>query len=336
MGYTGGKYRTGKAFVQALVDHVGEGWETSEYFEPFCGALGLTYHVVNHERGPPAQLHLSDTNALLVELWQASIMDMWDPPPTIPTKHEFLVCKRSPLSGVRWRKLKTETDMLVTEQDFVQSDTFPRPLTKAWIGWVGLVACFRGNFMGQYEHNAKKIAWASASIRSVIESMRRWRDRLSFSVGSYTETLPNLVKKDISYNLIKDTAYSTKATAYEQNDDTAYNLVGDTAYKKEKERPGGKVMLKPKNKTIIVCDPPYMNCSGYRFEFDADLFWNQHLVQMSREAQVYVCEYLHNVVQLNEPRNKVIWQQSAVHGWMDRYSSDKVRLEDCLVWIDPS
>lgn len=188
MGYMGGKYLVGPHLIAALVLHTSvDDLNDAVWCEPFCGSLALTYHLL--EVATPRQLVLCDANRCLVRLWERMVLDGWDPPDAVPTRVEFLVCKRSPDSLLRWRAVKDDP---VTDDDFVKSDVFPRPVTPEWIAWVGLVASFRGGYLGQYEQNATKVEWAMKTVRRIVERLRGVAERITFRCCDFARSLEGL------------------------------------------------------------------------------------------------------------------------------------------------
>lgn len=277
MGYMGGKYVVGPHIVQQLPSVRDLVW-----IEPFCGALGLTYHLLATDDNLPRRLVLSDANPCVVALWQALVMDQWQPPPAAPTYKEFLVCKRSPLSRMRWRTLKGPDP--VAPSDFLESDEFPRPIAPHWIGWVGLVASYRGGYLGQYEQDAQKVRGAMDTILRIAERLIKYRDRVEFRCGDFADVLDNV--RDLG-------------------------------------------------ECVVVCDPPYLQCSGYSGvvkPFDFERFWRRWIFDTAKQVrELYVCEYLHNAVALGLARS-VVWQRKSRHGWADRYQRQQP-LIDCLLRI---
>jgi len=82
MRYLGGKHRQGPK----IAEHIAHAWcGQRDYFEPFCGAMGAAYRVVQAMQRTKDVLptfHLSDGNEALVTMWRA-VLQGWEPPDSI-------------------------------------------------------------------------------------------------------------------------------------------------------------------------------------------------------------------------------------------------------------
>ena len=82
MNYMGGKFRQGKK----IAEYVMRVWKPGvDYYEPFCGALGSAYQVVQqmidvNTKRP--SIFLSDQHDALINMWNA-ILGGWEPPDVI-------------------------------------------------------------------------------------------------------------------------------------------------------------------------------------------------------------------------------------------------------------
>lgn len=73
--YLGGKHRQGPAIAE-WVSKLRDG--RTQYVEPFCGMMGSASAVAL--RCPDMELDLSDANAYVIRMWEALLLEGWDPP----------------------------------------------------------------------------------------------------------------------------------------------------------------------------------------------------------------------------------------------------------------
>lgn len=79
MNYLGGKHRQGKKIAEIISNYLYDG---CTYIEPFCGAMGVAYRIVDvlpHE----CELILSDSHKSLIVMWDNLINKGWNPPSVI-------------------------------------------------------------------------------------------------------------------------------------------------------------------------------------------------------------------------------------------------------------
>ena len=88
MRYLGGKKRLGREIAEVLMRYAPPGTVIG-YLEPFCGALGVTVHMVNHY-----ECHVSDINRDLILLWNAIKYDKFKYPTSV-SKNRWLLYKQS-------------------------------------------------------------------------------------------------------------------------------------------------------------------------------------------------------------------------------------------------
>ena len=76
--YGGGKAKIGKDIFFGIKEYENEiGWVSKNYFEPFCGLLGVGIHFVNDDE--KRNLYFTDINEDIILMWQ-DLIDGWSPP----------------------------------------------------------------------------------------------------------------------------------------------------------------------------------------------------------------------------------------------------------------
>lgn len=75
MKYMGGKFRQGRAIAR-IVSSIING---QMFYEPFCGAMGSAYHILNSSGIKLAGAILSDISPALINMWIA-LINGWNPP----------------------------------------------------------------------------------------------------------------------------------------------------------------------------------------------------------------------------------------------------------------
>jgi len=77
MNYMGGKFRQGKKIAEVVARLSAGGGRL--YYEPFCGAMGSAYQVLDRCGVNLAGSRLSDVSSPLITMWTA-VLNGWEPP----------------------------------------------------------------------------------------------------------------------------------------------------------------------------------------------------------------------------------------------------------------
>ena len=149
--YQGGKKRLGKEISSVILDIEKQYTnEQLDYFEPFCGMLGVCIHIIKNN--PDRKIRMNDYNPDIVSLW-TSVQKGWKPP-TVVSKEFFLELKDSKVSSPER-------------------------------GFVGFACSYNGNMFGGFRTDH----FLSNSVKSVNE-YSKYIKNVEFLNKSYDDYVP--------------------------------------------------------------------------------------------------------------------------------------------------